>query len=468
MKLWTLSTSLTVSLLLLSGCGATGTPSPEKQVKVDESLPIIKLTRNGVISDMRSIAFEWQSISNPNVKGIYIYKKVPNKDNATDTKLEYYDTIENRFQTHYVDNDVEPNSVYRYAFKTFSENTEGRQSEVIEVKTLPVLQSVSWITTVQDMPRSAKILWRPHSSERVHSYIIERKTLQDPQWKELAVLNGRLNAEYLDNDLEDNYVYMYRVFVVTYDGIKSAPSKVVKVITKALPKRIENIRASADMPRAIKIEWDPSKEKDFDRYYLYRSDTLDGSYELIAKLYNNSYIDKIDEDAKSYFYRVSAVDKAGLISKNNDKSIQGITLIKPTAPAFVEAHLIDSKIELQWSRVDPRSVSYTVTKKRTKGWFKTVTQDIEGIKDERYNDTDIEPASRYEYTVYSVDKYGIKSEPSISVEVETPEAEVIVDTAKETVEKKAQETTQKVEQKVSQTIESEVIAPTEDLDLSGL
>jgi len=462
MKLWTISTSLSLSLLLLSGCGALGEPKPSAKSKVDETLPVITLTKNGVISDMKSIAFEWHSLSNPNVEGIYIYKKVPTKENAASTKLEYYDTIDNRFQTHYVDTDVEPNSKYRYAFKTFSKNSEGRQSEVIEVSTLPVLNSVAWLTTIQDMPRSAKILWRPHSSERVKSYIIERKTLQNPEWKELATLNGRLNAEYLDSDLEDNYVYMYRIFVVTYDGIKSTPSKVVKVITKALPKRVEGIKASTNMPKSINISWNPSKDKDFERYYLYRSENIDGHYDLIAKLYNNHYTDKINEDGKSYFYRVSAVDKSGLESKHDEKSIQGMTLIKPAAPTVVEANMIDNKIELQWNKVDPRSVSYTITKKTFDSWFKSTQQDIRGIRGERYEDTAIKSDTTYRYTVQSVDKYGITSEPSLEVEVKVPKSNKIDDRVKSEVDRYKKDV-KDVEGK-----SKEIVAPSEDLDLSGL
>jgi len=467
MKLWTINTSLAVSLLIFSGCGALNGPTPSSKTKVDESLPVVILTKNGVIADMKSIAFEWHSISNPNVKGIYIYKKVPNKENIKSSKLEYYDTIDNRFQTHYVDTDVEPNSRYRYAFKTFSEKSEGRQSEVIEVTTLPVLKSVAWITTIQDMPRSAKILWRPHNSERVKSYIIERKTLQDPDWKELATLDGRLNAEYLDTDLEDNYVYLYRVFVETYDGIKSTPSKVVKVITKALPKRVEHIKASTNLAKAIKIEWDPSRAKDFDHYNIYRSDSVDGYYDLISKVHTNTYTDKLQDDGKSYFYRISVVDNVGLESKSDEKSIQGITLVKPAPPAVVEAHLIDNKIELQWNKVDARSSTYTITKKATKGWFKTIVQDIEGIEGEKFIDKDINSDTTYRYVVYSVDKYGIKSEPSIEVEVKTPKSDVIGDE----VNSQKKELNNKVQKNVVRPVQDKskvIIEPTEDLDLSGL
>ncbi|MCD6433890.1 MAG: hypothetical protein J7L21_07595, partial [Sulfurimonas sp.] len=75
MKLWTLSTLCTVSLLIFSGCTAT-TPTPKKEAVVDSTLPIVELTQNGIFVDMNAVAFEWKSIKDPRVKGLYIYKQI--------------------------------------------------------------------------------------------------------------------------------------------------------------------------------------------------------------------------------------------------------------------------------------------------------------------------------------------------------------------------------------------------------
>ena len=48
--------------------------------------------------------------------------------------------------------------------------------------------------------------------------------------------------------------------------------------------------------------------------------------------------DKIDEDGKSNFYRVSVVDKDGLESKYEKLSIQGMTLPKPETPDVAKAN----------------------------------------------------------------------------------------------------------------------------------
>jgi len=461
MKLWTLSTFCAASLLIFSGCVGS-TPTPKEEIVVDESYPVVTLTKNGIIPDMTSIAFEWESIKDPRIEGIYIYKSYPD-DNALQGELKYYKTINSRFQTHFLDKDIQPATQYTYAFKTFSKDAEGKQSRVYVVHSLPILKSVSWIYSITDMPRVAKIIWRPHANQKVKSYIIERKTLEKDEWEELATIDGRLNAEYIDTDLKDNYVYKYRIRVETYDGLVSAPSEEVKVVTKALPKGIKHITATRDLPRMIKIDWEKSMTKDFDHYNLYRSDEVDGSYELIATLFNPTFTDKIEEDGKSYFYRVSELDKDGLESKHDKISIQGITLVKPATPGVVQAKLINnSKVELKWSSKDPRVKSFTVTKTEQEGWLKSVSQDIEGITGNKFIDQEIKPDTKYTYIVYGVDENGIKSEPSIEVELKTQESDELVE-VKESAPQKEVEVTQTTEE-----VPTELVAPVDDLDLNGL
>lgn len=414
MKLWTQTLFCTASLLILSGC--TPSPKPNEEAVVDKTLPIVQFSENGTIVDMKSIAFEWQAIKDPRVDGIYIYKSAMDDQNG---ELSYYKTLQNRFKTHFVDTDVKPDARYIYTFKTFSKDAESMNSEILTLNTLPVLQSVTWIHSVNGMPRAAKILWRPHANQRVKSYIIERKTLENDEWKRHAEVQGRLNVEFVDEGLKDQFTYMYRVLVRTYDDIISTPSEIVKVVTKALPKEVSNITASRDLPRKIELHWSKSDAKDFSRYYVYRSDQAQSGYELIAKLHNNYFVDDIGKDGEQYFYRVSVVDKDGLESNYQDQSIQGLTLIKPKAPAMFEAKLVDNKVELRWNKVDDRTKSYTVTKRFKVGFFDEINEEFPGIVGKKFIDSNIEPNQTYFYTVYAVDVNGIKSEPSIEVELKS-------------------------------------------------
>lgn len=461
MKLSIVTTLCTASLLILSGCVAP-TVEPKEKVKIDATLPVVTLSKNGVISDMKTIAFEWKSIQDPRASAIYVYKQ--DLSDKEEKALKFYRGIGNRFQTHFLDDANEPNKRYKYAFKVASNNAEGELSRVYTVKTLPVLHSVAWIHAIAGLPRMAKIIWRPHESERVKSYIIERKSYDENEWSEIAKLDGRLNAEYIDEALKDNYVYLYRVRVETYDGVISTPSAVVKTVTKALPVSITQINATKDLPKKITITWQKSKMEDFYRYYLYRAKSNDGDYKLIAKLHNNTFTDRIKEDGEAYFYRVSVVDKDGLESEHDKNSAMGMTLEKPLAPIFFEAKLQSGVVKLTWKENDPRVKSYIIVRVAKDGWFKEDVQRYKNINENFFIDKNIKPEMKYSYTVYGLDNNSIVSKPSLNAVVSTPEADGIIDAPKD--KQIEQSVKPKVEKKEPQT--QEVLSPIQDLDLNEI
>ncbi len=422
MKLLTLVTLCTASLLILSGCGGN-VPIPKKEAVIDTTLPIVELTANGTIIDSGSIALEWKAIDDQRVEGVYIYKV--SLDENDSNKNEYYDTVNSRFSTHYLDTKIEANSRYAYYFKTYSAKAESQKSETTIITSLPQLESVIWIHSTQGMPRSAKVIWRPHANEKVKAYIIQRRTLQESKWSDIATVNGRLNAEYIDENLQDNFTYKYRIRVLTYDGIVSKPSEEVSVVTKELPAEIMQIVASTDMPKKIEIHWRGTQASDFLMYRVYRSVSINGSYEMLAETKNSSYTDKIDEDSKEYFYRVSVVDRDKLESVNSNFTALGRTLVKPSAPSLAEAMFVNGQVKLSWVSSDSRAKSYIVQKKFSKSFLESSIEDFKNINGNQFLDSNVEYEKTYYYKIFAVDANGIKSEPSIEVKLKIEDKSMV-------------------------------------------
>ena len=462
MNLYKLIILYTVSILLFSGC--VGSPKPKEETTIDTTLPIVTLTQHGIVADMKAIGFEWKSIQDPRVKGIYVYKASPDEAKGLGD-VEYFKTIKGRFSTHFVDADVLPNKTYRYAFATFSKDAQGKQSKIMTVSSKKILDSVSWIHAETGMPRIAKIIWRPHPNEIVKSYIMQRNTLEDEDWKDIAQIDGRLNAEYIDRDLKDNSVYRYRLRAKTYNNILSAPSATVKVITKALPLIVSGIRATTNLPKKIKVTWNVSKAKDFNLYYVYRAQKIDGKYTLVATLHNPVFEDEnIQEDGKSYFYRVSVVDKDGLESKHDIVSVQGMSLIKLHPPAILNASLDNHRVEIIWGRSDPRTRSYIIRRTQKQGWFDKTVEEYKNLTNKRFIDNHIVDNATYTYVIYAVDKNGIVSKPSTEIHLKTKESDKIIDAQQAPVDENPNASRIVSQHKSS----SAIVAPTEDLDMSGL
>ncbi len=404
----------TLSILILSGC--TSQPQTPKKPLVDTTLPALSI--NGHISDMNAIAFEWKPVEDDRVVGFYVYRSSPENE---DKKLHRIATINNRYATHYTDTTVKPNSTYLYRFSSFSKDFhESRASRTITAKSINLLKSVSYFQSIGNMPRAAKLLWRPHTNVKVSHYILERSTLEEPKWKELATINGRLNVEYIDLGLDDNRVYKYRLRSVTFDGLVSTPSDIVKVVTKPLPKLVQNIKASTNLPKQIELKWAVAPEVDFSHYNIYRSESEHGDFNYYVKIKKNRFVDKVPKESVSYFYKITSVDKDGLESPMGDIAIQGTTLSRPSTPVFVESSIINNnKVSLSWKATDSRAVSYVIVKTTQISFFKKNIEEIVKIEDTHYIDVNIAPDTAYTYKIISVDENGIRSLASKPVELES-------------------------------------------------
>lgn len=402
--------SVSLALSLFSGCAVA--PKPEKAITIDSTLPVLSM--NGFISDITSAAFEWKPIEDPRVIGYYVYRSAPE---TGDQKLHRIASVDSRFATHFVDNDLKPNTQYQYRFATYTkEGSESVGSETLIVATQPMIVPVSFFQSVGNMPRSAKLLWRPHPNGKITGYTIERLNVNDQEWRKIATIEGRLNAEYIDNDLKDGQVYHYRIKAHTFDKLATLPSETTKVVTKPLPPQIKNITASNNLPHAITLSWEASEIKDLSHYNIYRAISPNGIFSYHVKLEGITFTDTVNEDGKFYFYKVTAVDKDGLESALSSVAAQGSTLSKPQTPIAYDGKIVDKAVELQWSNNDPRTVSYSITKTTKKSWISRESVDINNIMEPRFRDSDIKPGTGYLYEIMSVDKDGLRSLPTKAIE----------------------------------------------------
>jgi len=409
MKRSTLIASALFSTLTLLISGCAGKPGPAEPVAIDKTLPQVSI--NGFLSDTDAIAFEWKPAADPRVKGIHIYRDNPG---SGDDKIYRIATVDDTLRTHYVDTGLVPSTTYRYRFTTV--DAKGRESmpdRTISAKTLSLPEPVSYFTATKELARSAKLLWRPHPDLRVTGYVIERLDPDEKTFHRVSHVQGRLNAEYIDHDLEDNSVYRYRIVASTFNGIKTAPSAVVTVATKPLPLPPKQLRASQGGIRTIALNWQPSPNKDIAYYKVYRASSDYGYYDYRAKVATTTFTDKTEEDGAHYFYKVAAVDKDGLESLSSETA-EGSTLPAPGAPKLTGISLHENAVVIRWEATDPRTAGYELIKTTRSGWFDSKEAVIRNIKTTSFTDANIAKGHEYSYRVIAVDANGLRSEPSES------------------------------------------------------
>ncbi|MDD3344183.1 MAG: hypothetical protein PHR87_11500 [Sulfurospirillaceae bacterium] len=400
--------SLAALILFLTGCEKTlETP---KVPLVDSTLPRIESVRT--LADITEIGFEWSPIYGENIEGYVIYRLDGNK-------MKKIATIKDKYTSHYVDTKLTPDTQYSYRFATFSaEKRESEPSQIITVTTIGTIESVSFIKAITGLPNRVKLVWRPHPMERVESYIIERNEFKSTQWEEIGKIDGRLNAEFIDTGLQDNYVYRYRVKVKTFDGIISKPSEIVEAHTKPLPKTIGGLSATTDLPKKIIVKWAPASENDFSHYKIYRSSNASLFYSYHGKTKNTEFEDIVSDNGKMYYYKITAVDTDGLESKQQGNPISGSTLSALRAPIVQSVKHDGRSIFITWNNVD-NAIKYNVLREFKSGGS-VKKQSYTGVFENNYHDLDTVPGVEYTYHIVAIDKFGIASDSSDSVVITIP------------------------------------------------
>ena len=211
-------------LLTFSGCG-----SAIKGLMVyEKDTTLTTLSAVHALPMMNSVGFEWDTIKDQKIHGINIYRKVPEAKDPEERLFRRIGTIGNRYATHFVDTHVTPATHYVYRFSTFSMGKESALGTRVEVETKPTFAPVSFLQAYKVGPTAVKLLWRPHSSNKISSYVIER-SVNGGAWKFMAQVEGVLMAEYIDTLVHGRNTYAYRIVAKSYDGIKSRPSQVTRI-----------------------------------------------------------------------------------------------------------------------------------------------------------------------------------------------------------------------------------------------
>lgn len=398
-------------LILIDGCGMLH-PKPTVPTALDSTLPVVKV--DGHIQDMRSIAFQWEPIKDPRVIGFGVYRSNPKMPHAP---IQFLTAIHNRFATHFTDTGLQPNTSYSYFFTTFSKHSQSMASPTVTVSTSAGPQPVVWVHGISGLPKTAKIIWRPDIHPLTQGYIVERLNSSSNIWVRIAKLKGRLHSEYIDTPLVSNKTYQYRVRVYTYNHLISPPSKIVTITTKPLPNGVQNLQISHNLPHEIKLSWSPSTIKSFAYYKIYRSDNPDSDFTYYAKVTQNHFTDHINQDGKTYYYKVTVVDQYGLQSNPEVPAIGGMTRPRPAKPVITMITVAGNHIHLQWYDNDPKVNSYLIIKTEKINWLKSKTSKIAGITANQYNDMKVYAGKRYSYQVVAIGKMGMQSKPSNTVTI---------------------------------------------------
>jgi len=386
--------------MLITGCATNSKPAP----KSNPNLP--KVTKFNAYPDRNAIALKWNIVKG--VSGYYIQKF-----DKKERKWKMFTTINNPFQSIYIDTGLKPSTEYSYRIATFDKNKIPSLALEISQKTKPSIVPVIPLEVKPLQKGTVKIIFRPHPNERVEGYIIQRFNDKNAKWEDLARLEPRYNVEFLDKNLVDGKIYKYRIIAYTYDNLKSAPSQIISVSTYPKPSIIENVTATNNLPRKIVLTWSPVKNAKY--YKIYTKSFLGMTFTPIGKTTKTTFTDKVNKDNEKKYYKVTAVsihDTESLLDKTPE--VMGQTLDVPAKP-LVSTNITKNAVEFIFSSPDNRAVKYLVVKKE--GNIFDAKEHKYIVKGNRFVDNNIQHKHSYTYKIYAVDQYGLISKVN-TVEVD--------------------------------------------------
>jgi len=250
---------------------------------------------------------------------------------------------------------------------------------------------------------------------------------------------ARINAtEYLDDGLEKNTTYYYKVRAFDNRGQVSAYSRVIAAET-ALTPNPPVILSTESHVKSIALTWAPGPQASDDPlklkgYKLYRAKVETGPYREIAnilgadlglgldetldKLFKVPYRDKGLVDGEDYFYRVTAYNEKGLES-DFSRPMKGTAI--PIVTGLKAKGDMVRQIDLSWKAIDQFYVKgyYVYRSTTVDGNFVKIKRvEPQAGPDRRieYSDTEgLGDKVRYYYRVTAFEEADMETSPSLPV-----------------------------------------------------
>ena len=237
-----------------------------------------------------------------------------------------------------------------------------------------------------------QVTW--NEADGAAKYKVYRKDAANTVWRVIATVTG---TSYTDKTAKIGTKYNYTVRGVGADGKTLSPGfdRTGVSATISAPTNVKLVGAKA-VNGGIQVTWQQANGAV--KYKVYRKDTANTDWKVIATVSSASYVDRTTKIGTKYTYTVRGVAADGkTLSPGYDKTGVSAT----AAPANVtmgSAKAVNSGIQVTWQRAED-AAKYRVYRKdaANTGWKAIAT-----VSDTSYVDKTAKIGTKYTYTVRGV------------------------------------------------------------------
>ncbi|UCD17898.1 MAG: fibronectin type III domain-containing protein, partial [Candidatus Zixiibacteriota bacterium] len=280
--------------------------------------------------------------------------------------------------------------------------------------------------TAESRPDAIYIQWAANPEEDVRGYYVYRADRLNGELAQVSPLLPGDTTWYLDTDpyLSPLGRYFYYVQAINYSDLASGYSEMVIASPKTIegPEPPLSFYGYQDI-NFIRLLWTPKDDNIVAGYHVYRAvmqDSLQWERLSPRPLDRNigMFIDNSAEIGPKYIYHVRSINDAGL--EGNPSHYIDVTRFEvPLKPPWnVRVNRTPDGLRVRWDPNFQKGLSgYRVYRRTGLAEAAAITPlDIAGDKTE-YTDKQVQPDTRYYYSVSSVDELGREGARSPEVEM---------------------------------------------------
>ncbi|EZH71424.1 hypothetical protein ATO12_07450 [Aquimarina atlantica] len=214
-----------------------------------------------------------------------------------------------------------------------------------------------------------------------------------------------------------------------HQDYKESPATMVQPIDSIPPKKPQGLEGIVDTLGVVALKWVKNAELDLKGYDILRAYRKDQEFTKLnkANLINESFIDSIDMTSfdKAVYYRLIAVDNRYNESVPSDTLVlKKPDRIPPTSPVFKTYEIKEGAVIFSWVNSSSDDWATTVVYRKnvtdsvTQPWEKIYETSVDSITS--FTDTKANPGRKYRYTLITVDRSGLESEPTPPIVINMP------------------------------------------------
>lgn len=341
------------------------------------------------------------------------------------TSSTFLASFESQATLSYLDESLQENTTYYYKLYVFDAGGLSTASNEVNGTTLQNEPPIAVTLFEPEAPNGSsttlRLSWTQNNDPDFASYKLYRAVSPNVTTGStfLTSFEARTSLSYVDENLQENTTYYYKLYVFDSGGLSTASNEVSGATLQNEPPVAVTLfdpEAPNGASTALRLSWTQNNDPDFASYKLYRAtsppvttgSTLVHSEETQANL---SFLDENLQENTTYYYKLYVFDRGGLSSESNEVSATTPENEPPKAVTVTQpAQVNDSTLRLAWSRnFDDDFESYRIFRSTTSPVDTTQAPVaiINSATTTTYDDSDLETQTDYFYRVFVWDRGGL-------------------------------------------------------------